>query len=117
MLYGGSTHTNLDIERVVTHGEFGRLVSSQFIFSTPSQAMFAVIMLYTCRLFERQLGTKKYGAFFFSSLLLTLMLNVGLSFVFRTAGIRFAPAAGPYFFLFAQMALFHSKFKKVDSFC
>jgi membrane associated rhomboid family serine protease len=108
MLYGGSSHTILDIDKIIGKGEIGRLLSSQFIFSTPSQAVFAIIMLYTCRLFERQLGTKKYGAFFFSTLLITLFLNVLFAFIFKSCGIRFAPAAGPYFFLFAQMALFHS---------
>jgi hypothetical protein len=112
MLFGGPS-VALDLNRIVVKHELGRLLWSQFVFTTSTQALFAVIILFTCRWFERQLGIKKYGAFFAITLLLTFVINVLLSITLNAMNVNFVVAPGPYFFIFAQLALFHSTISPV----
>ncbi len=61
-----------DLERVM-NGELWRIFSSQIIFRNKAQAVVGLILLYTCRQFERQMGSRKFGAFLFFSLISSIL--------------------------------------------
>ena len=55
----------------LSQGEIWRLATSHFIFSHTAQVLVGIILLYTCREFERQMGSRKFSAF--------LLLALGFS--------------------------------------
>ena len=60
-----------DYNRVL-QGQVLRLLCSQFIFANTAQTFVGLSLMYVCRQFERQLGSRKFGAFTFLLILLPL---------------------------------------------
>lgn len=110
MLYSGHPgRYALDLDKILS-GQLSRILSSFFVFSSPSQAFLATLMLYSYRLFERQLGSSKYAAFFAVSLVCSLLLKLAVMILGNFVGLRLVPAAGPFFFLFAQLPFYYRKY-------
>lgn len=63
----------LDIGRLCFHGELWRLLTSQIVFNQNAQALVGLILLYTCRQFERQMGSRKFAGFLFLSLCFSVL--------------------------------------------
>ena len=91
------------------HGEVWRLFTSQIIFRNKAQAIVGLILLYSCRQFERQMGVKKFGAFLIFSLLISVLTMTAFIVVCLTVGVHFVPSSGPFFLIFALMAFYYCK--------
>jgi len=80
-----------------------RFITHHFFFSSPGEMLFGLILIYYFRLFERQMGSAKFGAFAVLSFALTSLLE--LSFlVFRPSSPFLS---GPYAFIFSNFVLFY----------
>lgn len=90
-------------------GDFGRIFSSQFAFDSTAETIVALILIYSCRLFESQMGSRKFGAFVIFSWILSVLLQLLLLKLFQVIGLYLIPSPGPYFLVFAQLAFFYSK--------
>jgi membrane associated rhomboid family serine protease len=96
-----------DVERILSHGEISRVITSSFIFENKAEALVGVILLYTCRQFERQMGTRKFGAFLVLSLLLSMLLQIAFVTIAAMFDFYFIPSPGPYYAIYATLTLFH----------
>eukprot|EP00163_Fabomonas_tropica_P033336 TRINITY_DN8701_c0_g3_i1.p1 TRINITY_DN8701_c0_g3~~TRINITY_DN8701_c0_g3_i1.p1 ORF type:complete len:308 (+),score=37.47 TRINITY_DN8701_c0_g3_i1:339-1262(+) len=88
----------------LTRGQLWRLVTSQLVFTSPSEILFGLMALYSFRVFERQRGSNKYAMFTAFTSIVASMVQLGTLVMFPRA----APIApGPYPFIFAGFALFY----------
>src|ERR1700740_885090 len=99
----------LDLERLM-HGEVWRLITSQLIYRNKAQAIVGLILLYSTRQFERQMGVKKFGAFMIFSLLISSLTMMAFIVICLTIGIHFVPSSGPFFLIYALMAFYYCKY-------
>jgi len=99
----------IDIIKIL-HGEVSRLFLSQFIYGSIVEGIVGTIILFSCRQFERQMGSRKYGAFLFLCWILFTLLSIAVSTLLISIGYTLIPATGPYFFVFAQLAFYYSEF-------
>eukprot|EP01102_Stenamoeba_stenopodia_P018677 TRINITY_DN6898_c0_g1_i1.p1 TRINITY_DN6898_c0_g1~~TRINITY_DN6898_c0_g1_i1.p1 ORF type:complete len:298 (-),score=37.49 TRINITY_DN6898_c0_g1_i1:58-951(-) len=83
--------------------QFWRLFTNNLFFNTPGETLFGLILIYSFRLFERQMGTSKFGAFTLLCYIISTLLHVGVLTLFPTRPI----VSGPYSFIFACLVLFH----------
>lgn len=90
---------------VVGRFQLWRLATNHFFFTSPGEVLFGLILFYYFRLFERQMGSAKFGAFAFLSFTLSTLLEVGYLALFQPNS-EFV--SGPYGFLFATFVLFYS---------
>lgn len=98
----------------ILHGEVYRLFVSSFVFKDMGQTFYGLVLLYSCRHFERLLGVRKFGAFASLAyaanialhLLSTTILNLSL-------GSEYVPASGPYFLVYGLLALYHAHIPRV----
>lgn len=103
----------LDVDRLLA-GELWRLLTGHLIFPSTSQALFAVILFYSYRHFERQMGSRKYAAFLVFSWIVSSLLILAVAATAQSIGISFVPASGPYFFVFAQLAFYYRKSNQIQ---
>jgi len=91
-------------------GEYWRLVTSHFVFLTTGEMVCGLILLYAFRLFERQMGSKKYGVF----VLLSLFIASLIEFIL----LHYEPATlvfgGPYAIIFAQIVQYFYDVPSLD---
>ena len=107
--HGSSKILSLDLFKL-GEGQMWRLLSSQIIFESTAEAVVGLMLLYTFRQFERQMGTRKFGFFVFLSLLISLFNLVTFQILLQSLDIHFVPASGPYFLIYAMLAIFYCKF-------
>eukprot|EP00698_Gefionella_okellyi_P005858 TRINITY_DN15296_c0_g1_i1.p1 TRINITY_DN15296_c0_g1~~TRINITY_DN15296_c0_g1_i1.p1 ORF type:complete len:323 (+),score=50.24 TRINITY_DN15296_c0_g1_i1:70-1038(+) len=90
--------------KLVEDGRFLRLIANQCIFSTGPQAVLGLVLLYFFRVFERMMGSAKYGSFIVSTTAISLLAQIGLAVVFQhhANGIP----GGPLALIFALFVLF-----------
>ena len=110
-----SEYFGINVKKIFFDNEYWRLLTSQFIYSHIGQLVISLIILYTCRQFERQMGTKKFGGFTMLSLLFSLCTSVALSVIALTVGREFNPSSGPFCFLFSVLVLFYLHIPKVPT--
>jgi len=91
-----------NIGSVLSKFEIWRLVTSHFFFASPGELLFGLLLMYYFRLFERQMGTVKFGSFACISVGLSTMAQVAIYVILPS--IKFT--SGPYSFLFACLVLF-----------
>jgi len=102
---------NLDLGRVLAHGEVWRLVTHHACWSSFSDAALGSIALFQFRRFERYLGSRKFCVFVAFSAGFATALVSGLAVVFgrRDEGVAyFRPAPGPYALVGALFGLFYA---------
>lgn len=99
----------LDIFRLY-QGELWRLFTSTLIFENTSEALVGLILLYTCRQFERQMGSKKFAAFICFSFLLSSFITVALLTLAAMVGVYIKPAPGPYYIIFALLTFYYCEY-------
>lgn len=78
------------------------LLTRALVFQHPGELLFGCVLLYHFRLFERQLGSAKYGAFLVLAGASSKLLELGL--LGRLLGVRCA--SGPYTAVFANFVGF-----------
>ena len=91
-------------------GELWRLVSNFLVFQNTAQAIVGLVLLYTCRQFERQMGSRKFGAFLLFSVVVSTMINLAIIVVASSIGFYLVPSSGPFSIIYALMVLYHCKF-------
>mmetsp|Transcript_1148 Transcript_1148/g.2497 ORF Transcript_1148/g.2497 Transcript_1148/m.2497 type:complete len:331 (+) Transcript_1148:2-994(+) len=91
-----SSHTD-----VFRKHQLWRLFTHSMPFRSAAELIFGGILLYQFRLFERQMGSRKYGAFCF----VTTALSTTLQLVLSVRGISNV-APGPYAIIFAGLVHF-----------
>jgi membrane associated rhomboid family serine protease len=109
------THSKLALNAwsVIHHGEAWRLVTHNFLFATPGELLFGVVLLYFLRQFERQMGSSRFFAFvmFSAGLYTAEMFLIDLAI-----GRRVVLSSGPYAFIFASMVRFFFETPKIYEF-
>ncbi len=93
----------------VLHGEVWRLITSFFVFQNSAQTIVGLILLYTCRQFERQMGSKKFGAFLIFSSVVSTLLCIAMIVVASSIGFYLVPSSGPFALIFALMINYFCK--------
>jgi hypothetical protein len=93
----------LDARGLFSRGELWRLVTSQGTFSSPGEVFLGSVLLYTFRVFERQLGSPKFAFRALASSCIASSLQAA-ALAWRPSLRRVAP--GPYGFVFAMLAHF-----------
>ena len=89
--------------------EVWRLFTSQCIFSNMAQTFIGMLLMYICRQFERQFGSRKYGGFVVLSFVLSVLLQFLVVTITGAADLDFTPAHGPFFLIFSLLPLFYCK--------
>ena len=102
----GSIEFNLE---KIMNGEFHRLFSSFFTFSGTPQLLVGIMLFYAFRQFERQWGSRKFGAFTFLTFVLGTILLAGVTTVGESMDIAFKPTSGPYVLIFALMMMYFGR--------
>ena len=104
---------DLDLGRVLAHGEVWRLVTHHLAFDSLGEAAVGLICIYRFRNLERMLGSRKFGAFVLltcslsSAIATAVVVSLGASR--RDAGVAFLRlASGPYALVFGSFALYSS---------
>jgi len=80
--------------------ELWRLITSRFLFLGTSEIICGLILLYMFRIFERQMGSRKYGAFVVLSFFVSTFLESILLLFYLEDTVSFS---GPYFLIFAEL--------------
>lgn len=109
--HGSSKILSLDLYKL-GEGQLWRLLSSQIVFESTAEAIVGLMLIYTFRQFERQMGTRKFGFFVFLSLIISLFNLMTFQILLLSVDIHFVPASGPYFLIYAMLAIFYCKFIK-----
>lgn len=109
---GGSESVSLDVDALI-RGQAGRLLFSQFTFAYSAEVVVALILFYSCRMFERQMGSRKYAVFLLFTWVISLIVQLLIGFMTRSIGYTLVPTPGPYFFVFAQLAFFYRYIPKL----
>lgn len=103
-----------DLYRLL-HGEVWRLLSSFFVFQSSAQAIVGLILLYTCRQFERQMGSRKFGAFIVFSFLVSTLVSLGVVVTASSIGFYLVPSSGPFSLIYALLIFYYCKLIVADS--
>lgn len=103
-----------DLEAIMA-GQLSRLFWSKLIFDNMGQVFVSVLLLYSCsRPLERQLGSRKFGAFVCVCFVLATLLEVAVTTVlFSLQTRKVAIENGPYFLLFALLPMFYCELLKL----
>jgi hypothetical protein len=72
-----------------------------------AETFIGLLILYICRHFERQLGSRKYGSFVFLSFVTSLLVQLAIVSTMNAINSSFVPAPGPYFLIFSLLPLFY----------
>lgn len=104
---------DLDIRRLYSY-EVWRLFTSQCIFSNMAQTFIGMLLMYICRQFERQFGSRKYGGFVLLSFILSVLMQFLVVTITGAADLDFTPAHGPFFLIFSLLPLFYCKLACFD---
>ena len=100
----------IDLHRLM-RGEIWRLITTHFVFRNPAQLMVGLIVLYSLRGFERQMGSKKFGAYLIYSLLSSTVLSVLFILILNVliGWLSFVPSSGPFFLIYSLMIFYYCK--------
>ena len=105
---------SVDLFRLV-RGEIWRLVTSFLVFPNIAQLSVGMILLYTCRQFERQMGSKKFGAFLVFSFLVSTLVNVAAVTVASSIGYYLVPSSGPFSLIYGLLMFYYWHIPKLHS--
>jgi len=82
-----------------------------------AQTLIGMLILYICRQFERQLGSRKYGSFVFLSFSVSLLVQLLVILITNAIDIDFVPAHGPFFLIFSLLPLFYGTLNMNNYYC
>jgi membrane associated rhomboid family serine protease len=92
------------------HGQLWRVVTSFLVFQNSAQIIVGLILLYTCRQFERQMGSKKFGAFLVFSVFVSTLIGLAIIVAAWSVGFYLVPSPGPFPLIFALMTYYFCKY-------
>jgi membrane associated rhomboid family serine protease len=98
----------IDVEAIMA-GQYLRILTSKIVYDTMGQAFVSLIMLYSFRQLERQIGSRKFGAFVFMSFTVCTLLELAVTSVLFSLQFRIPLENGPYFFIFSLLPMFYCK--------
>jgi len=84
--------------------EFCSLFTSRFLFLSIGETLCGIALLYNFRIFERQMGSKKYGAYVLLSLFISTLLELFIQYYFSVPTVSYC---GPYFLIFSQLVMYY----------
>jgi hypothetical protein len=90
------------------NGNIIEILLSQIVFRNMAQTFVGLILLYTCRQFERQLGMKKFGRFALLTFISSLSFQFALCIISQSAQLNTKLSSGPYFLIFSQLPFFYT---------
>ncbi len=73
------------------------------------ETLIGLIIIYTCCVFELQMGVRKFGAF----VGIVYALNLLIQLILLTTVADYTPRSGPYFLIFALLKYYHAHIPKV----
>jgi membrane associated rhomboid family serine protease len=103
----------LDASDVLQHGAAWRLFTHNFLFSTPGELLFGVVLLYYLRQFERQMGSSRFFAFVTMS---AVLYSAQMFLVDLALDRKLVLSSGPYAFILASMVRFFFETPKLYEF-
>eukprot|EP00002_Diphylleia_rotans_P013856 TRINITY_DN2699_c0_g2_i11.p1 TRINITY_DN2699_c0_g2~~TRINITY_DN2699_c0_g2_i11.p1 ORF type:complete len:255 (-),score=51.98 TRINITY_DN2699_c0_g2_i11:1546-2310(-) len=80
-----------------------RIVTSQFVFTSSSEVLFGFVLLYYFRIFERQMGSRKFAFFVLFMMATTTLIYTAILVLFPSL-VYIIP--GPYPIIFGSFILF-----------
>lgn len=92
---GRASFSSLSYQAIVKKLHLWRLVTSVFVFSSTSELMFGLYLLYYFRVFERQIGSNKYSVFILFATIFSTLFELMILVVFKDY-ISGGLAPGPY---------------------
>lgn len=78
--------------------------------------MVGLIVLYSLRGFERQMGSKKFGAYLIYSLLSSTVLSILFVLILNVmmGWLSFVPSSGPFFLIYSLMIFYYCKSSRLQ---
>lgn len=111
IVFGNVNQKESDLVSLDLHGlyrgELWRLFVSPFCFRSMPQLVVGIMLMYTLRQFERQLGPRKFGSLVFLGLILSVLLHFAAIAIAFSCGYHIVPSPGPFFFIYALLPLFY----------
>lgn len=106
---------SFSVARILS-GEVYRLFFSSFIFGDMGQTFYGLILLYSCRQFERLMGLRKFGAFAMFSYLTSIILHLCMTTIINLSMDKeYTPASGPYFLVYSLLVLYHKHIPRLHA--
>lgn len=106
------TRLTLRVSDVIHNFQVWRLITHNFVFTTPGELLFGTVLLYYFRLFERQMGSSRYAAYAIITTTLSTMFLCLCQLFFQSL----IPASGPYALIFASLIHFYFETPKIYHF-
>lgn len=100
-------------DAILLRGEAWRLLTHNFLFATPGELLFGVVLLYYFRQFERQMGSSRFFAFSLAASSIYTLFLVLLDFFLPPTVFL---SSGPYAFIFSYFVQFFFETPKIYQF-
>ncbi|OQS06718.1 hypothetical protein THRCLA_01258 [Thraustotheca clavata] len=101
---------HLDLRKIGKQSQYWRLLTSHFGFGDGVAVAFGIYLIFSCRVLERQFGSKKFGSFVVLVMTLSSLLQIGLLKFKFVKSI----ASGPYALIGALMVLYFGNVPKLQ---
>lgn len=111
-IIGSQTRLTLRMHDVTEYKQVWRLVTHNFVFTTPGEFLFGIVLLYFFRQFERQMGSSRFAAF----AVITASVYTAILAAFQVMFPRIMPASGPYSLVFGSIVYFFFETPKIYHF-
>lgn len=100
-------------DAVLFRYEAWRLLTHNFLFSTPGELLFGIVLLYYFRQFERQMGSSRFFAFVIVGFLMYTSLLIATDLLLPS---QIFLSSGPYAFIFSAFVQFYFETPKIYEF-
>lgn len=111
-IIGSQTRLTLRLPEIINNLQLWRLFTHNFVFTTPGELLFGVVLLYFFRQFERQMGSSRYAAF----ALVTASIHTFALCIAQLLSPSLLPASGPYALVFSCLVHFFFETPKIYHF-
>eukprot|EP00164_Ancoracysta_twista_P003319 GFYU01004430.1.p1 GENE.GFYU01004430.1~~GFYU01004430.1.p1 ORF type:complete len:331 (-),score=34.05 GFYU01004430.1:313-1305(-) len=99
---------------LLSPSQIWRFVSGHLIFGSSGEIFYGLLLLYNFRLFERQMGSIKYGGFVFLIASISTLLQIAF-LVLNSSSLKYINS-GPYALIYACFVLFYKDIPSTFSF-
>jgi membrane associated rhomboid family serine protease len=111
-LFLGQSHSITFDYTEIFSGHVSRLITSQLAFENMAQTIVGLMLLYSFRTIERQMGVKKFGAYVLFSYTISILLQLAVAvLVVSNFDVNFVPIPGPYFLIFSLLAIYYGTYR------
>mmetsp|Transcript_7286 Transcript_7286/g.7508 ORF Transcript_7286/g.7508 Transcript_7286/m.7508 type:complete len:316 (+) Transcript_7286:223-1170(+) len=102
----GGDIISLDLHELYK-GQLWRILLSPLGFHSLPQLLVGLMLMYTFRQFERQLGLRKFGSLLCLSYLISILTQLAAIVLASMTGHHLLLTPGPFFFIFSLLPLFY----------